>query len=410
MVDTPLVELGEFVDVTTGYPFASVHYSHDNSGIRLLRGDNIGQGRLRWAGVKRWPGDLSADYLEYELAENDVVLAMDRPWIEAGLKFSAVSRHDLPCLLVQRVARLRAKQGLDQGFLRWLIASAEFTNYLLGTQTGTAVPHISGDQIRRYRVTLPPLPEQHAIAEVLGALDDKIEANRRFARCCTELAICQGTDLLSSGEGRWVSLEQVTDVSKGVSYRSDDLVSGRGWLVSLKCVGRDGSFQPEGLKPFSGPAKDAQVVEEGDILVAQTDVTQRAEVIGRPVRVERLGFGGRFVASLDFVIVRPHQELTREVLLVLLSQREFRDHALGYCNGTTVLHMNSRAVPGYQFRLPDTDTATGISVVVQPLFARADVAHRETRIIAALRDALLPKLLSGELRVRDAESLVEDAV
>ena len=192
MVDTPLVELGEFVDVTTGYPFASVHYSHDNLGIRLLRGDNIGQGRLRWAGVKRWPGDLSADYLEYELAENDVVLAMDRPWIEAGLKFSAVSRHDLPCLLVQRVARLRAKQGLDQGFLRWLIASAEFTNYLLGTQTGTAVPHISGDQIRRYRVTLPPLPEQHAIAEVLGALDDKIEANRRFARCCTELAICQG--------------------------------------------------------------------------------------------------------------------------------------------------------------------------------------------------------------------------
>jgi type I restriction enzyme S subunit len=260
------------------------------------------------------------------------------------------------------------------------------------------------------QVKVPPLSEQRAIAEVLGALDDKIETNRRFARCCTKLAICQGTDLLSRGEGSWVLLEQVADVSKGVSYRSDDLVTGGGWLVSLKCVGRDGSFQPEGLKPFSGPAKDAQEVEEGDILVAQTDVTQRAEVIGRPLRVERLGFGGRFVASLDFVIVRPHQELTREVLLVLLSQRAFRDHALGYCNGTTVLHMNSRAVPGYQFRLPDTDTATGISVVVQPLFARADVAHRETRIIGALRDALLPKLLSGELRVRDAESLVEDAV
>jgi type I restriction enzyme S subunit len=410
MAETSPVPLGEFVEVTTGYPFASSNYTDDKSGIHLLRGDNVAQGRLRWEGAKRWPSDLVADHEDYKLAEDDVVLAMDRPWIEAGLKFSAVSHQDLPCFLVQRVARLRAKPGLDQGFLRWLIASADFTSYVIGTQTGTAVPHISGDQIRQYRVVLPPLPEQRAIAEVLGALDDKIEATRRLARCCTELAILQGTELLSPSEGPWVSLEQVADVSKGVSYRSDDLVLGGGWLVSLKCVSRNGSFQPEGLKPFSGPAKDVQVVEEGDILVAQTDVTQRAEVIGRPLRVERLGFDGRFVASLDFVIVRPHEELTRELLLVLLSQREFREHALGYCNGTTVLHMNSRAVPGYQFRLPDTGTVTEVTATAEPLLKSADVARREALLLADLRDVLLPRLLSGELRVRDAETIAEEVM
>jgi type I restriction enzyme S subunit len=275
---------------------------------------------------------------------------------------------------------------------------------------GATVDRIPLNELGEWPIVIPPLLEQRAIAEVLGALDDKIEATRRLARCCTELAILQGIELLSGSEGPWVSLEQVADVSKGVSYRSDDLVLGGGWLVSLKCVSRIGSFQPEGLKPFSGPAKDVQVVEEGDILVAQTDVTQRAEVIGRPLRVERLGFDGRFVASLDFVIVRPHEELTRELLLVLLSQREFREHALGYCNGTTVLHMNSRAVPGYQFRLPDTGTVTKVTATAQPLLNTADVARREALLLADLRDALLPKLLSGELRVRDADALVGEAM
>ncbi|MDP9312352.1 MAG: restriction endonuclease subunit S [Chloroflexota bacterium] len=103
---------------------------------------------------------------------------MDRPWIEAGLKYAAVSEHDLPCLLVQRVARLRARKDLDQRYLRYIIGSANFTNYILGVQTGTAVPHISGNQIKQFKFFRPSLPEQQAIASVLGALDDKIELNR----------------------------------------------------------------------------------------------------------------------------------------------------------------------------------------------------------------------------------------
>ena len=159
---------------------------------------------------------------------------MDRPWIEAGLKFSTVRVPDLPCLLVQRVARLRALDGLNQNFLRWVIASASFTNHVLGLQTGTAVPHISASQIKEYKISLPPLAEQRAIAEVLGALDDKVEANRRMADVARNLAIHEGGYLLSLNHGTWRSLDQVADISKGVSYRSEDLIPGDGFLVSLK--------------------------------------------------------------------------------------------------------------------------------------------------------------------------------
>ena len=81
---------------------------------------------------------------------------MDRPWIEAGLKYAQVTECDLPCLLVQRTSCLRAKNGFDQDFLRYLISSYDFVQYVKLVQTGTAVPHISGKQILDFEFQLPP--------------------------------------------------------------------------------------------------------------------------------------------------------------------------------------------------------------------------------------------------------------
>ena len=99
-------------------------------------------------GAKRWPAPAADGLDAYWLREGDVILAMDRPWIEAGLKYAYVRQPDLPALLVQRVARLRGSDRLDTGFLRYVIAGRGFTDYVTGIQTGTAVPHISGGQIR----------------------------------------------------------------------------------------------------------------------------------------------------------------------------------------------------------------------------------------------------------------------
>jgi type I restriction enzyme, S subunit len=104
-------------EILTGFPFKSGDYADD--GVKLLRGDNIAQGRIRWDGVKRWPEERIDEVLPYQLEQNDVILAMDRPWIAAGLKYGVIYEHDLPALLVQRVARLRGGPRLDQRFLRY---------------------------------------------------------------------------------------------------------------------------------------------------------------------------------------------------------------------------------------------------------------------------------------------------
>jgi len=152
-------KLGETTELLTGFPFKSANYTDGESGIALVRGDNVVQGRFRWDDVKRWPENETAEISNYFLQTGDVILAMDRPWIDAGLKYACVANEDLPCLLVQRVTRLRARNGLDQGFLRYVIGSREFTDYVLAVQTGTAVPHISGGQIKQFGFRCPPLSE-----------------------------------------------------------------------------------------------------------------------------------------------------------------------------------------------------------------------------------------------------------
>ncbi len=90
--------LGDVTDLLTGFPFKSEHYVEDLSAPRLLRGDNVAQGVLRWDGAKRWPTNGANDVVPYQLREGDVILAMDRPWIEAGLKYASVRSSDLPML------------------------------------------------------------------------------------------------------------------------------------------------------------------------------------------------------------------------------------------------------------------------------------------------------------------------
>jgi len=162
--------IGAEIDLLTGFAFKSDRYTESADSVRLLRGDNIVQGALRWDDAKRWPLSDASEYSAYELKEDDLVLAMDRPWIKAGMKYATISKSDLPCLLVQRTACLRSGKNLENRFLRYLISSGNFAQHVLGVQTGLGVPHISGGQIKDFEFLRPSLAEQRAIVGRLKAL------------------------------------------------------------------------------------------------------------------------------------------------------------------------------------------------------------------------------------------------
>ncbi len=158
------------IELSTGFAFKSKFYTDNEDDILLLRGDNIMQGNFRWQDAKRWNKSEYHDYEKYQLQENDIVLAMDRPWVKAGLKCAKLTINEMPSLLVQRTARLRANSKIDSSFLYHLIRSRGFITYLLKGQTGLGVPHISGPQILSFSFSRPLLTEQQKIVQQLDKL------------------------------------------------------------------------------------------------------------------------------------------------------------------------------------------------------------------------------------------------
>ena len=153
-VSLPWVAIRRIVDLLPGFAFPSSDYVDD--GIRLLRGVNIAPGRLRWDSDVVYLAAESRPYSsEYELAAGDLVLGMDRPVVGSGLRIALVSTSDLPCHLVQRVARIRGTKFADTRYIRLVIDSDAFIAYFSPIVTGVSVPHISANQILSFRVPLP---------------------------------------------------------------------------------------------------------------------------------------------------------------------------------------------------------------------------------------------------------------
>jgi type I restriction enzyme S subunit len=164
-----MVEQLGFIDV--GFAFKSAEF--ETTGIRLLRGENIEPGALRWKDVVHWPEEKLSGFEHFLIEEGEIILAMDRPIISSGLKIARAKAEDLPCLLVQRMARFRLVEPGVTPFLHYSAQTHEFIAHLLGGQTGTQLPHISGSGIASYCTPLPPLDEQEVIAaEVERQLSD----------------------------------------------------------------------------------------------------------------------------------------------------------------------------------------------------------------------------------------------
>lgn len=176
-------KLGYFIDLLSGYSFPSDGYKTEPEGnTALLRGINVGIGTLKWDETVWW-SRTERDGLEaFELEEGDIVFGMDRPWISAGARVAEVIKSDLPCLLLQRVIRIRANKNTYQPFIKLCLASKEFKFSVEADLTGVSVPHISPDQVKSFPIRDIGYEQQKLITDdafekmkVLDLIEDSAE-------------------------------------------------------------------------------------------------------------------------------------------------------------------------------------------------------------------------------------------
>ena len=151
-------KLQSHIDMITGFPFNSSGYSEN--GVKICGGLIIMPDQIKWDECKFWPDSLG--YEQFLLQEDDIVVALDRPWISEGFKIGEIRAEDLPALLIQRTARIRGRD-ITQQFLLYLLKDKAFERHC--TITGSLVPHISNKDINSYEVILPPHELQQQFEE-----------------------------------------------------------------------------------------------------------------------------------------------------------------------------------------------------------------------------------------------------
>ncbi|MFG0851499.1 restriction endonuclease subunit S [Pseudomonas sp. FYR_2] len=407
------VTLEDHVDLVVGYAFKSSGYTDDESDVRLLRGDNVAQGELRWDKAKRWP---VADYQRYEafhLRERDIILAMDRPWISAGLKYARVKRKDTPSLLVQRVARLRGTESLKTDYLRCVIGSADFTDYVLSILTGVNIPHISAKDIKRFRFLLPPVATQERISRVITSYDDLIENNTRRIEILEEMARRLYEEWFV--QFRFPGHEGVKFKESELGLIPEDwkvsTLDEFGEIITGKTPSKNNSEFFGGVVPFiklPDMHGNTFIIETSERLSEEGVSSQKTKTIPPgSICVSCIGTAGVVVITSEpsqtnqqINSIVPRAPGLREFLFFSATALKEKINNYG-ATGATMTNLSRGKFASLQVVEPKEDLLCGYNKLAAPLFDKILCLQKANRNLRAQRDLLLPKLISGEIDVSD---------
>lgn len=354
------------------------------------------------------------------------------------------------CIAQDMVAVRADERKVYPKYLFALLRSPGVQTRIKQMHVGTLIPHFKKGDFDKLLLPMPDRTIQAFVGDFYFELSNKIDLNRRMnatleamartifkswfvdfdpvrakaegrqpAGMPPSVAILFPKEFAHSSLGRiplgWRALpiREVAAVERGLSYKGEFLgLEGRP-LINLGCFQGEGRFSSENLKYYAGDFKEHHTVKAGDVVLANTDITQKRSVLGSPAIVPPGGGGGdgrylfsHHVYALRFI--KGHEQWRMFVYFALL-QDDFRERAEGYATGTTVLALPIEAVLDYVIATPDEDILLAFSRLAEPILSMVQANLRQSRALAAIRDILVPKLLSGEVRVKDAEKLMGTA-
>ena len=297
--------------------------------------------------------------------------------------------------LAQRLLTLRGKaEVLDDTFLKYYLLSYIGQQELASRATGSVVKGIRQSEFRQVRILLPPLDEQQRIASVLSSLDEKIELNRKMNEALEKMGMALFEHLFVDREERsqQVELQDIVDFNPRESLSRGQTAT----YLEMKDLPEQGMWvYSEVKKPYAGGSK----FRNRDTLMAR--ITPCLEN-GKSGFVDFLGNGEVAFGSTEFIILRPKEEKYEEFIYFLVRDDEFREYAIRSMVGSSGRQrVQTDAIKQYQLQTPNVNSIERFHALMQAEFQLIKSNAIENEKLSAIRDSLLPRLMSGKLRVNN---------
>lgn len=423
------VKIGDIADIIGGGTPSTKDPTNFGDDIPWLTPKDLSGPHDRYIGQgERSLSKKGADNCSAKILPVGTVLLSSR----APIGYVAIAKN--PISTNQGFRSLVPKQGVISEFLYyWLRGNkSELERYA----AGTTFKELSGRSLSEIPILLPPEQEQRAIAHILGTLDDKIELNRRtnetlesIARALFKSWFIDFDPVRAKAEGRrpfgmdaetaalfpdefedselgeipkgWIvsRLGDFVKLEGGLSYRGDGLDIEGIPLINLGNVNPVFGYDERGIKHYSGSYKPRNLIKAGEILVAHRDITQSRRVLGTPIMVPSSLGSGPILFSLDLYAVRSDQRLPALFIYYTLQRREYRERVEGYATGTTVLSMPRETLLDFKIAVPPRPVADAFCSACEPFIHLRGINESMFATLAELRDTILPKLISGEIRI-----------
>ncbi|AVP55278.1 hypothetical protein K144313037_17550 [Clostridium tetani] len=411
-------KIGDTCELITGFPFKSKEYL-DKGKYKVVRGDNVKSGFIYWEEKTRCWNELSSRLEKCILNKGDIVVGMDGSRV--GKNKAIINNNDLPALLAQRVACIRANEGFDQSYISYVVLSDLFEMYVDSIKTGTSIPHISLKQIADFTFSAPNLKEQKRIAKILSDLDEKIKINNNINSVLENIANTLYTSWFVKFEP-FIDSEFI-ETEYGVIPKELEITR----IEELQPKLETGKRPKGGVGTFNAgmPSVGAESIKGiGTFDYSKTKYVPRDYALnmkkgiisGYELLIYKDGgkpgyfkpnfsmFGEGF--PFDSVVLNEH------VFLLDFGDRGFNIFSYFHFQSEHIRHLLhtvgcKAAVPGINQKdilslfifSKDNPKVKEFCDIVSPMITTILKNSKQNRELSKIRDLLLPKLMSGEIRV-----------
>ena len=393
MTSWKTTQLADLCDPERGITYGIVKVGdYVAGGVPVIRGGDIRDNRIVFDDAKRVSSDVSSQFRRTILRGGEIVLNLiSEPGHSAVVPPGMVGYN-----VTRDVAVIPLADSVNHVFVNYFLKSPRATGWLASRLQGSVTQKINLGILSEMPVALPGRAQQDSVAQLLSSLDDKIAENEQITDLCDQVRAVHLQAIKSRG---------LVDVDRKALSSLASFVNGKAFTKDASGSGRM-IIRIAELNSGPGPStvyNDISVSPQylaraGDVLFAWSG----SLAVARWYRAESI------INQHIFKII-PNMGIPMWLMYDILRSELPKFKRIAADKATTMGHIQRQHLD-VNVDVPAGDQWASLDEKLRPLWSRALVAEQETLVLAELRDTLLPKLISGELRVRDAEKVVEDAV
>ncbi len=325
---------------------------------------------------------------------------------------------------------------VDSSFLAHYLSDKSINNYIRENfRSGSAIPRIILRDFKKFELTIPPLPEQKAIANILSTIDDKIENNLAINKTLEDMAMAlykhwfvdfgpfQDGEFIDSElgpipEGWEVKrLDEICKFSNGYAFKSKELLKIQDrdsyHVFKMGNIERGGGLKSNASKSFIKKKLcnhlQKYILKKGDLLMAMTDMKDKVAILGNTALVD---VDDKYIVNQRVGLMRisNNKEVDFPFMFLATNEHNFLENLRNQANSGVQVNLSTNAIKSAKLLVGDIQTNKNFNNLVKDFYEKIFQISQENQSLSRLRDTLLAKLISGEVRLKEFQDQVAQII